>query len=139
LSKEDIVTAVSQSRVGPLGYWVGCFHKYTTFEGRARRAEYWWYTLFNAIAYFVVAMAGLLIGYATDTPAVAGVLIALYVLAVLLPSLAVTCRRLHDAGLSGWWQLLAIIPGGSIAVLVMTILPGNPGSNRYGPDPRLLG
>jgi uncharacterized membrane protein YhaH (DUF805 family) len=53
-----------------------------------------------------------------------------------VPTIAVVCRRLHDAGLSGWWQLLGIIPGGSIAILVMTILPGNPGPNQYGPDPR---
>ena len=139
LSKEDIVTAVSQSRVGPLAYWKGCFQKYTQFVGRARRAEYWWYTLFNAILYFIVGMAGVLIGYATDTPALAGVLIAVYLLAVLVPTLAVTCRRLHDAGLTGWWQLLGIIPGGGIVVLVMTMLPGNPGQNRYGPDPRQFG
>jgi len=53
-----------------------------------------------------------------------------------VPSLAVTCRRLHDAGLNGWWQLLAFIPLGSLAVFVMTLLPGNPGENEYGLNPR---
>ena len=130
------MTVVSQSSVGPLGYWVGCLRKYATFTGRARRAEYWWYTLFNVILYAIVLTVAFLISYQTESSVATGVIIFVYLLGVLLPTLAVTARRLHDAGLSGWWQLIGIIPGGSIAVLVMTILPGKPGQNQYGPDPR---
>jgi uncharacterized membrane protein YhaH (DUF805 family) len=133
------LTVVTQSSTGPLGYWKGCFSKYATFEGRARRAEYWWYTLFNAIIYFVVGLAAVLIGNATDTPALAGVVIVVYVLAVLVPSIAVTCRRLHDMGQTGWWQLLSFVPLGGFVVFVMTLLPGTPGQNQYGPDPRQAG
>ena len=65
-----------------------------------------------------------------------GGLIGVFGLAVFVPTLAVTCRRLHDAGLSGWWQLLSIIPMGGIAVFIMTLLDSKPGPNQYGPDPR---
>jgi len=130
------LTVVSQSSVGPLDYWAGCYRKYATFTGRARRAEYWWYTLFNVIVYAVLIGIGLLVGGTDGSNAVLGVLVGLYVLAVFLPTLAVTCRRLHDAGLSGWWQLLGIIPLGGLAVFIMTLLGGSPGPNQYGPDPR---
>jgi uncharacterized membrane protein YhaH (DUF805 family) len=133
------VTVDSQPRLGPLGYWLGCYRKYVTFAGRARRAEYWWYTLFNVLLYAVVIALGFLLGYLTESNAILGAVIFIYVLGVLLPTLAVTCRRLHDAGLSGWWQLLGIIPLGGIVVLVMTILPGSQGLNQYGPDPRQPG
>jgi len=136
MSKEDTLTVVSQPSVGPLGYWTGCYRKYATFSGRARRAEYWWYTLFNLIIYAVLATIGLVVSSSGQNSAVLAVLITAYVLVVLLPTLAVTSRRLHDAGLSGWWQLLGIIPLGGLAVFIMTLLPGKPGPNQYGPDPR---
>jgi uncharacterized membrane protein YhaH (DUF805 family) len=130
------LTVDTQSSVGPLGYWAGCYRKYATFTGRARRAEYWWYTLFNAIIYIVLITVGILVSNAGQNTAVLGALVGIYIVAVLLPTLAVTCRRLHDAGLSGWWQLLGFIPLGGIAVFIMTLLESNPGTNRYGPDPR---
>lgn len=130
------MTVDTQTSVGPLGYWTGCFRKYATFTGRARRAEYWWYTLFNVIIYIALVGIGIALGGSDGGTVVLGVLVTVYILAVLLPSLAVTCRRLHDAGLSGWWQLLSFIPLGGLAVFIMTLLPGNPGTNRYGHDPR---
>ena len=126
----------TRSNVGPLAYWTGCYRKYATFTGRARRAEYWWYTLFNFIIYAVLVAVGIALSGADGTNAVLGAVIGVYVLAVFLPTIAVTCRRLHDAGLSGWWQLLGLIPLGGLAVFIMTVLPGNQGENRYGPDPR---
>ena len=122
--------------VGPLGYWTGCYRKYATFTGRARRAEYWWYTLFNVIIYAALITVGILIGSSDGSATVVGVLVGVYLLAVLLPTLAVTTRRLHDSGLSGWWQLIGFIPLGGFVVLIMTLLNGNPGTNQYGPDPR---
>jgi uncharacterized membrane protein YhaH (DUF805 family) len=130
------VTVDTRSSVGPLGYWAGCYRKYATFTGRARRAEYWWYTLFNVLIYLALIVIGLLIGGTTEGTTILGVLVGVYILAVFLPTLAVTCRRLHDSGLSGWWQLLGIIPLGGIAVFIMTLLDSNPGTNKYGPDPR---
>ncbi|MFG1604013.1 DUF805 domain-containing protein [Actinoplanes sp. NPDC049265] len=125
------------TRVSPIGYWLGCYRRYATFDGRARRAEYWWYTLFNVILYAVVLTLGFLLDYLTEGRGVApGVVIFLYLAGTLLPTLAVTCRRLHDTGNSGWWQLLSIIPLASIVVFIFAVLPGHPGTNRYGPDPR---
>lgn len=134
------MTVDTATATGPIAYWTGCFRKYATFTGRARRAEYWWYTLFNFVLYLVLVGIGLALGAGSSDGSagtvVLGVLVMIYILGVLLPTLAVTCRRLHDAGLSGWWQLLGIIPLGGLAVFIMTVLPGNPGENRYGPDPR---
>ena len=126
----------TESRVGPLGYWTGCYRKYATFSGRARRAEYWWYTLFNLIVYAVIVTVGILISNGGENTAVFGVLIGAYLLGTFLPTLAVTCRRLHDSGLSGAWQLLGLVPLLGIVVLIMTILPSNSGPNKYGPEPR---
>jgi uncharacterized membrane protein YhaH (DUF805 family) len=130
------VTVDSRSSVGPLGYWAGCYRKYATFSGRARRAEYWWYTLFNAVIYLALIAFGFLLGNSDGSNAVLGILVAVFILVVFLPTLAVTSRRLHDAGLSGWWQLLGIIPLGGFAVLIMTLLDSNNGPNKYGPEPR---
>lgn len=74
-----------------------CFSKYTDFEGRAKRPEFWWFVLFTLIA-------SLILGVISDA------LSGIFSLLVLLPSLAVGARRLHDIGKSGWWQLLWLIP-----------------------------
>ena len=126
----------TQSRVGPLGYWAGCYRKYATFTGRARRAEYWWFTLINLIIYVVVLASSTLVGDSDVGMVIVGVLFMAYALTVIVPTLAVTCRRLHDAGLSGWWQLVGFIPLLGIVIFIMTLLGGNPGPNKYGPDPR---
>jgi len=126
----------TRSSVGPLGYWTGCYRKYATFTGRARRAEYWWYTLFNVIVFVVLVAVGILVGDSETSNGIFGALVMAYFVIVFVPSLAVTCRRLHDAGLTGWLQLIGFIPPGGLAVFIMTLLPGNPGPNKYGPDPR---
>lgn len=110
------------------------FSKYADFSGRARRAEYWWFTLFNMIAGFVVPFA-LLIAFAPATTEGEQLLANLYSLAVLLPSLAVGARRLHDTGRSGWWMLLLLTGIGAILLLVWFVMKGEAGPNRYGPDP----
>ncbi|MFG1605140.1 DUF805 domain-containing protein [Actinoplanes sp. NPDC049265] len=130
------MTIDSRPGVSPLGYWLGCFRKYATFSGRARRAEYWWYTLFNLIIYAVLVGIGFLMGDSDTGTTVFGFMVMAYILVVFLPTLAVTCRRLHDAGLSGGWQLLGFVPIGGLVVFIMTILDSNPGPNQYGPDPR---
>ncbi|WP_423907506.1 DUF805 domain-containing protein [Candidatus Spongiihabitans sp.] len=83
-----------------------CFSKYATFTGRASRSEFWWFILFLAL---VNALASVLECYALDQCDISdGVLSWLWIFATMLPSLAVGVRRLHDIGVSGWWQLLAI-------------------------------
>ncbi|WP_042460069.1 DUF805 domain-containing protein [Neobacillus dielmonensis] len=103
---------------------------YTGFSGRARRKEYWMFTLFNLLFAVVI---GIIEGV-FDLPQF---LSALYTLAVLLPSIGVGIRRLHDSGKSGWWLLISLIPFvGSIVLLVFFCLDSEPNDNKYGPNPK---
>lgn len=112
-----------------MNYYVAVLKNYVGFSGRARRAEYWQFTLFNIIA----LVAFFLIDLAIHSP----ILYALYALAVLLPSLAVAVRRLHDTDRSGWWLLLGVIPLiGGIVLLVFMCLEGTQGNNKYGANPK---
>ncbi len=127
-----------------------CFSKYVTFSGRASRSEYWWWTLFNVLISMVLNMfspdATELVQYTssgdfTDLMAFYGAHSGFYSLsfivwlALLLPSLAVTARRLHDIGCSAWWMLLYFTCIGGIAIFVMTLLPSQHYPNQYGPVP----
>lgn len=106
---------------------------YANFVGRARRQEYWMFTLFNLIAYVVLVVVGRMLfgkGFMGDIPS------AIYSLALLIPSIAVSIRRLHDTDRSGWWLLLAFIPLANIALLVFMCFEGTRGSNRFGNDPK---
>ena len=133
------MTVAAPPKVGPLGYWVGCFKKYAVFTGRARRAEYWWFTLVNLVLYAAMFGIGLFIENSTGDSVVTGVLFVVLLLAMILPSLAVSCRRLHDANLSGLWLLLSFVPFGGLVTFAMTVMEGTAGPNRYGPDPRRAG
>jgi len=105
------------------------FSKYATFSGRARRSEFWWFTLFAIIVYIVVGIID-----AAIKNAILGIIVGL---ALLLPSLAVTVRRLHDTGRSGWWILIGLIPFvGAIVLLVFECQDSQPGANAHGPSPK---
>lgn len=123
------------------------FRKYATFSGRASRAEYWWIALVNFVVLVVSGALALGLGAATGTPspsggvylgggaAVGGVLGGLWFVAVLIPSLAVTVRRLHDVNLSGWLILLNLVPSvGSLIVFILTLLPPSPLGARFDAD-----
>jgi uncharacterized membrane protein YhaH (DUF805 family) len=127
-----------------------CFHKYATFDGRASRSEFWWFYLFTSLVllagYMVQGLFSLfvsLFGVAVRNNYLAGVTglvsfamsVALFALAIalMIPLLAVGCRRLHDRDQSGWLQLLMVVPCGSIVLIVFWVLEGNPGPNPYGP------
>lgn len=110
---------------------------YSNFNGRARREEYWMFTLFHYIIICALAIIGGLAFAATDSVFLMAILIFGYVLATFIPSLAVTVRRLHDIGKSGWFFLIQFIPYvGGIIMLVFTVKNGDTGSNEYGPDPK---
>jgi uncharacterized membrane protein YhaH (DUF805 family) len=96
-----------------------CFRKYAEFDGRASRSEFWWFTLFILL----ISMGAQAIG---DT------LATLVSLGTLLPSIAVTARRLHDIDRSGWWQLIALIPIIGWVILIYWCVLDSTGSNRYG-------
>ncbi len=119
-----------------MNWYLQALKKYTVFTGRARRKEYWFFVLFNII----VSAALSVVDYFTGTYSASygtGLLGGLYALAVLLPAIAVTIRRLHDTGRSGWWILIALIPViGGIVLLVFMVLDSQPGDNAYGPSPK---
>ncbi|MFB9077879.1 DUF805 domain-containing protein [Flavobacterium procerum] len=117
------------------------FENYANFKGRARRSEYWYYTLAQFVimisifivasiigAVFADAFTGLFVGY---------FVFVLYSLATILPTLGVVVRRLHDVGKSGWFYFVSLIPlVGGIWLLVLLVTDGDYGSNQYGHDPK---
>ena len=111
------------------------FSQYATFRGRARRSEYWWFSLFLLLVGIVASVLDSALG--VDFEGSGGPVSLLVNLAVLLPSLAVAVRRLHDIDRTGWWLLLALIPiVGWIVLLVFALQNGTPGPNRFGPSPK---
>ncbi|MEU4109686.1 MULTISPECIES: DUF805 domain-containing protein [unclassified Streptomyces] len=110
-------------------WYVDVLKKYAVFSGRARRQEYWMFTLFSLIISIVLTIL--------DSALDIGFLSTIYGLAVLLPSLAVTVRRLHDTSRSGWWILITLIPlVGAIILIVFLASEGKPEANEYGPNPK---
>ena len=109
--------------------------KYADFSGRASRSEYWWFYLLIIIVYAVAMIVDSVIG--TDQAfGPYGIVMAISMLALLIPSLAAAVRRLHDTDRSGWWLLIAFIPLiGAIVLLVFFVTQGTTGSNRFGEDP----
>jgi uncharacterized membrane protein YhaH (DUF805 family) len=103
--------------------------QYTGFSGRARRSEYWWFFLFNVLVSVVTGVLD-----AVLHTSVIGLVVGL---GLLLPSLAVSFRRLHDTGRSAWWLLIGLIPlVGAIVLLVFQCQDSEPGPNRFGPSPK---
>jgi uncharacterized membrane protein YhaH (DUF805 family) len=117
-----------------VSWYLEALKKYSDFSGRARRKEYWLFTLFSLLIILVL----ILIENATGmTRTGYDLLSGLYSLAVLIPSLAVTVRRLHDTSHSGWWLLIGLIPlVGSIVLLIFMVRDSDPGENLYGPNPK---
>jgi uncharacterized membrane protein YhaH (DUF805 family) len=112
-------------------WYLDVLKKYATFDGRARRTEYW---MFFLISFIISSICGIIDVYVIQRPNTLG---ALYSLAVFLPTLAVGARRLHDIGKSAWWLLLYFaICIGWIILLVWFATDSQPGSNQYGPNPK---
>jgi uncharacterized membrane protein YhaH (DUF805 family) len=124
------------------------FRKYATFSGRASRSEFWWVSLFLFVVFLLIWIPGIIVGVATGTPgtdsygrattvpgpafAIFAILGVLVYLAVVVPGIAVTVRRLHDANFSGLLYLLSFIPSiGGIILFVLTVLPSNPQGARF--------
>lgn len=118
--------------------------RYAQFSGRARRAEYWMFALFNWLMswgfYILLVMMGATGERTEDLPPAAlglAAAYALFALAMAIPSLAVSVRRLHDVEKSGWWLLIGLFPGlGALVLFIFFILEGTRGPNRFGDDPK---
>ncbi|MBI1285553.1 MAG: DUF805 domain-containing protein [Thiobacillus sp.] len=119
-----------------MNWYLGVLQKYAVFSGRARRKEYWMFFLFNVIISIILAVVDRMTGMFSEASGV-GVFESIYGLAILLPSLAVAVRRLHDTDRSGWWLLIGLIPViGAIVLLVFLVQDSKPGHNQYGPNPK---
>jgi len=106
-----------------MNYYFKVLQNYVNFNGRARRSEYWYFVLFNIIISILLAIIGTVVG-------AADIISNIYSLAVLLPSIAVSVRRMHDVGKSGWFILIPIYN------LILAFTNGDSGENEYGPDPK---
>jgi hypothetical protein len=135
-----------------------CFRKYATFQGRARRSEFWYYYLFIIIVNVVLTIPltialngsadGIVVNETTGEITTNGnaslsafaiimlIIVGVWALAILLPTLSVMVRRLHDADHSGWWWWINLVCFGWIVLLIFWVSEGTRGPNRFGPDPK---
>ncbi|MET1076764.1 MAG: DUF805 domain-containing protein [Pseudomonas sp.] len=111
-----------------MNWYLDVLKQYAVFNGRARRKEYWMFFLINLVISMVLAWVDSLIGMS--------LLSIIYGLALLVPSIAVGIRRLHDTNRSGWWMLIALVPFAGIVLLVFLAIDSTPGDNQYGPNPK---
>ena len=119
-----------------MNWYLAVLRNYAGFSGRARRKEYWMFVLFNMIFAFIAIFLDNILGLAMED-LFYGLIYGLYSLAIIIPSIAVAVRRLHDVGKSGWMILISLIPLiGAIWLLVLLVTDSNPGDNQYGPNPK---
>jgi len=112
-----------------MNWYLEVLKKYAVFSGRARRKEYWYFVLFSIIIGIIL----IIIGRAIDS----SILSTIYSLGVLIPSIAVDIRRLHDTNRTGWWLLIGLIPIiGWIVLLIFMVQDSQKGENQYGPNPK---
>ena len=118
-------------------YFKNCIiNNYANFDGRARRSEYWYFTLFSILSFLILYTLLFLLIFTGISLFPFFVLIAVYIVLIMIPTLAVTVRRLHDTGKSGWWYLISFLPLGGLVLFIFTLQEGNPFANEYGTDPK---
>ena len=121
-----------------MNWFVTALKSYAVFSGRSRRSEYWYFGLFYLIFYVAAAVVDVMAGSFERASGI-GVCTAILALALLIPSISVTVRRLHDTGRSGWWVLIGFIPlVGAIILLVFLCQDSEPGANRFGANPKVV-
>jgi uncharacterized membrane protein YhaH (DUF805 family) len=112
-------------------WFIKCLKQYADFSGRARRKEYWMFTLFVCIFWFILLMIMFTV------PILGFVVFVIFALGMIVPNLAVLVRRLHDVGKSGWMYLIVLIPlAGGIWLFVLMCLDSQPGANKWGANPK---
>jgi len=121
-----------------MSWFLLALRNYSKFSGRSQRSEYWFFFLFYLLIGFGLAIVDGMLGF-FDQDEDYGLLSGIFAIAMLIPSLAVNVRRLHDIGRSGWWLLIALIPiVGSLVLFWFAVQDSEPGSNAYGPNPKPL-
>ncbi len=111
-----------------MNWFLIALRQYATFSGRARRKEYWFFFLIYLLIFIGLGLLDRLLGM--------DLLGKLFVLAMLLPSVAVGVRRLHDTGRTGWWLLIGLVPILGLLLIYFAVLDSDPGTNAYGPSPK---
>jgi uncharacterized membrane protein YhaH (DUF805 family) len=121
------------------------FRNYVNFSSRASRSEYWYFVLFIALVFIVLSILDKSMDHISTDTASTPALVLLFAFAlveiivglgIILPSISIAVRRLHDLDKSGWWYLLNLVPLiGAIVLLVWYCMRGTVGNNRFGPDP----
>ena len=111
-----------------MNWYLDVLKKYAVFSGRARRKEYWMFVLFNLIIVFVLSFIEGMVANSSNSGQ--SILAGIYNLAVLIPTIAVGVRRMHDTDHSGWWLLFPIVN------LIFALTEGTKGDNRFGADPK---
>ena len=111
-------------------YFIGALKKYADFEGRATRKEYWMFILFYLILYVVLVVI--------DSSMESLLLSTIFSLGLLVPSISVAARRLHDTGRSGWWQLISLIPIIGTIIVIIFLVQDSHEENKYGPNPKTV-
>ncbi|CAA0224312.1 DUF805 domain-containing protein [Tenacibaculum maritimum] len=115
-----------------MNWYLKVLRQYSDFNGRARRQEFWMFALFNFIFASIAIAIDYALGFIGFSP-----IYGIYSLGVLIPNIALSIRRLHDIGKSGWLLLLAFIPLiGGIYLLILFATNGDSGNNEYGADPK---
>lgn len=114
-----------------MNYYKMAFQRFSDFSGRSRRSEFWYFVLFNMLASGVAFALDMILGVP--------ILYSLYMLIALVPGLAVSVRRLHDIGKSGWWILIGLVPvAGVIILIIFYATDSQPGTNQWGNNPKEL-
>jgi uncharacterized membrane protein YhaH (DUF805 family) len=115
-----------------MDWYLGVLKKYAVFTGRARRREYWMFVLFN----FVIAFT---LGFIEVIMSIPGLISTTYCLAILIPYIAVSVRRLHDTNRSGWWIFISFIPLiGTIILIIFMLQNSDSDENPYGENPKTI-
>ncbi len=118
--------------MGPVQAVKSGFKRYVDFKGRSSRSEYWWWQLLVAIVFLPAIVAAE--GNLADSPLIIASTIGIFLM--LIPTIAITMRRLHDQDMSAWWYLLNFVPYiGGLVLVVICIRKGTVGANRFGEDP----
>ena len=120
-----------------IDYYLAVIKKYAVFEGRSRRSEYWYFALVNVIISVIYNIIISIVGNSASIVLGITFIYAVYSLALIVPGIAVSIRRMHDIGKKGWWLFINLIPiVGPIWFIVLLATGGNTGDNQYGHDPK---